>query len=66
MNHNDENENRECNLTPPHKPITQKSIPVNDEVLKYQYLKGWVYQLNKDFYDEINIKLKDLISKNND
>ena len=39
---------------------------VNDEVLKYQYLKDWVYQLNKDFYDEINIKLKDLISKNND
>ena len=28
------NEQRELSFTPPHKPITQKRIPVNDAVLK--------------------------------
>ena len=35
MNPNEANENRECSLTPPHKPITQKSIPISEAVLKF-------------------------------
>ena len=31
---NEANEKRELSFTPPHKPITQKRIPVNDAVLK--------------------------------
>ena len=31
---NDANEQRELSFTPPHKPIIQKRIPVNDAVLK--------------------------------
>ena len=34
MNPNEANEQRELSFTPPHKPITQKRIPVNDAVLK--------------------------------
>ena len=34
MNPIDANEQREPSLTPPHKPITQRRIPVNDAVLK--------------------------------
>ena len=34
MNPNEANEKRELSLTPPHKPITQKRIPVNEAVLK--------------------------------
>ena len=34
MNPNEANEQSELSLTPPHKPITQKRIPVNDAVLK--------------------------------
>ena len=34
MNPIEANEQRELSLTPPHKPITQRRIPVNDAVLK--------------------------------
>ena len=34
MNPNEANEQSELSFTPPHKPITQKRIPVNDAVLK--------------------------------
>jgi len=34
MNPNEANEQRELSFTPPHKPITQRRIPVNDAVLK--------------------------------
>ena len=34
MNPNEANEQRELSFTPPHKPMTQKRIPVNDAVLK--------------------------------
>ena len=34
MNPNEANEHSELSFTPPHKPITQKRIPVNDAVLK--------------------------------
>jgi len=34
MNPNEANEQRELIFTPPHKPITQKRMPVNDAVLK--------------------------------
>ena len=34
MNPNEANEQRELSFTPPHKPIIQKRIPVNDAVLK--------------------------------
>ena len=34
MNPNVANEQRELSFTPPHKPITQKRIPVNEAVLK--------------------------------
>jgi len=34
MNPNEANEQRELSFTPPHKPITQKRIPVSDAVLK--------------------------------
>ena len=34
MKPNEANEQRELSFTPPHKPITQKRIPVNDAVLK--------------------------------
>ena len=34
MNPNEANEQRELSLTPPHKPMTQKRIPLNDAVLK--------------------------------
>ena len=34
-NPNEANEQRELSFTPPHKPITQNRIPVNDAVLKF-------------------------------
>ena len=34
MTPNEANEHRELSFTPPHKPITQIRIPVNDAVLK--------------------------------
>ena len=34
MNPIEPNDKRELSFTPPHKPITQKRIPVNDAVLK--------------------------------
>jgi len=34
MNPIEANEQRELSFTPPHKPITQRRIPVNDAVLK--------------------------------
>ena len=34
MNPIEANEERELSFTPPHKPITQRRIPVNDAVLK--------------------------------
>ena len=34
MNPNEANEKRELSFTPPHRPITQKRIPVNEAVLK--------------------------------
>ena len=34
MNPNEANEQRELSFTPPHKPMIQKRIPVNDAVLK--------------------------------
>ena len=34
INPNEANEQRDLSFTPPHKPITQKRIPVNDAVLK--------------------------------
>ena len=34
INPNEANEQRELSFTPPHNPMTQKRIPVNDAVLK--------------------------------
>ena len=45
MNPNEANEQRELSLTPPHKPITQKRIPVNDAVLKLGCLS--INKINK-------------------
>ena len=45
MNPNEANEQRELSLTPPHKPITQKRIPVNAAVLKLGCLS--INKINK-------------------
>ena len=45
MNPNEANEQRELSFTPPHKPITQKRIPVNDAVLKLGCLS--INKINK-------------------
>ena len=42
---NEANEKRELSFTPPHKPITQKRIPVNDAVLKFGCLS--INKINK-------------------
>ena len=45
INPNEANEKRELSFTPPHKPITQKRIPVNDAVLKLGCLS--INKINK-------------------
>ena len=45
INPNEANEQRELSFTPPHKPITQRRIPVNDAVLKLGFLS--INKINK-------------------
>ena len=45
MNPIEANEQRELSFTPPHKPITQRRIPVNDAVLKLGCLS--INKINK-------------------
>ena len=45
MNPIEANEKRELSFTPPHKPITQRRIPVNDAVLKLGCLS--INKINK-------------------
>ena len=45
MNPNEANEKRELSFTPPHKPITQKRIPINEAVLKLGCLS--INKINK-------------------
>ena len=45
MNPNEANDVRDLSFTPPHKPITQKRIPVNDAVLKLGCLS--INKINK-------------------
>ena len=45
MTPNDAKEQRELSLTPPHKPITQKRIPVSEAVLKFGCLS--INKINK-------------------
>ena len=45
MNPSEAKEKRVLSLTPPHKPITQKRIPVNDAVLKFGCLS--INKINK-------------------
>ena len=52
MNPNEANEKRELSFTPPHKPITQKRIPVNDAVLKLGCLS-----INKINKPKVNIEI---------
>ena len=45
MNPNEANEQRELSFIPPHKPITQRRIPINDAVLKLGCLS--INKINK-------------------
>ena len=56
MNPNEANEQRDLSFTPPHKPITQNRIPVNDAVLRLGCLS--INKINKPKEDiEINFLL---------